>query len=211
MPHILLLGGGGHAREIFDIVVRLGRTADKVIVYVEQAHLDADTRRRWADRGTQLVTDLAGAPPSEFVAAVGDGRLRRRLAEEAERAGHQAVALVSIDAIVAPSAQVGPGAVVFPHAMVSSDATVGQHAHLNQAVRASHDSTVGAFSTLGPGALLTGRVTISADVVIGAGAVILPGRRVDVGATVGAGAVVVSDVAAETVVAGNPARRLDQG
>lgn len=47
---------------------------------------------------------------------------------------------------------------------------------------------------------------IGHDVWIGHGALILPGVRVGSGAIIGAGAVVTRDVAAYSVVAGNPAR-----
>ncbi len=50
------------------------------------------------------------------------------------------------------------------------------------------------------------RVTIGHDVWIGHGAIVLPARSVADGAVIAAGAVVTKDVAAYTVVAGNPAR-----
>ena len=49
-------------------------------------------------------------------------------------------------------------------------------------------------------------VTIGSDVWVGGGAIILAGVTVGDRAIVGAGAVVTRDVAADTVVAGNPAR-----
>jgi hypothetical protein len=50
------------------------------------------------------------------------------------------------------------------------------------------------------------RVVIGHDVWIGHGGIVLPGRAIGDGAVVAAGAVVTKDVAAYTVVAGNPAR-----
>lgn len=51
-------------------------------------------------------------------------------------------------------------------------------------------------------------VVIEENVWIGGGAILLPGLRISRNAVVGAGAVVTRNVAANTVVAGNPARVL---
>lgn len=50
------------------------------------------------------------------------------------------------------------------------------------------------------------RVHIGHDVWVGHGAIIPPGRSIGTGAVVAAGAIVTKDVAAYTIVAGNPAR-----
>jgi len=50
------------------------------------------------------------------------------------------------------------------------------------------------------------RVHVGHDVWIGHGAIVLPGRSIGTGAVVAAGAIVTKDVAAYTIVAGNPAR-----
>jgi phosphonate metabolism protein (transferase hexapeptide repeat family) len=52
------------------------------------------------------------------------------------------------------------------------------------------------------------RVHIGHDVWIGHGAIVLPGRNIGTGAVVAAGAIVTKDVAAYTIVAGNPARQI---
>jgi phosphonate metabolism protein (transferase hexapeptide repeat family) len=52
------------------------------------------------------------------------------------------------------------------------------------------------------------RVQIGHDVWIGHGAIVLPGRSIGTGAVVAAGAIVTKDVAAYTIVAGNPARAI---
>ena len=54
-------------------------------------------------------------------------------------------------------------------------------------------------------------IEIGDDAWLGGGAIVLPGVTIGEGAVVGAGSVVTRDVAAETVVAGNPARPLRTG
>ena len=53
-----------------------------------------------------------------------------------------------------------------------------------------------------------GRTVVGDGAVIGAGAIILPGITIGKKAFVGAGAVVTKDVEAETMVYGNPAKRI---
>ncbi|MCW2990170.1 MAG: acetyltransferase [Solirubrobacterales bacterium] len=63
------------------------------------------------------------------------------------------------------------------------------------------------FHEVGPGAgVRVAPVAIGDDVWIGRGAIVLPGVTIGDHAVVAAGAVVTHDVAARTVVAGNPAR-----
>jgi acetyltransferase-like isoleucine patch superfamily enzyme len=54
----------------------------------------------------------------------------------------------------------------------------------------------------------TAAVRIDDDVFIGSAAIVLKGVSVGAGSVVGAGAVVITDVPADTIVAGNPAREL---
>ncbi len=54
--------------------------------------------------------------------------------------------------------------------------------------------------------VVTRNVIIEDDVWIGHGAIVLPGVRIGKGAIIAAGSVVTKDVAALTIVGGNPAR-----
>jgi putative colanic acid biosynthesis acetyltransferase WcaF len=56
--------------------------------------------------------------------------------------------------------------------------------------------------------LVVGEIVVGADAFLGARAFVLPGVRIEAGALVGAAAVVTRDVAAWSVVAGNPARKI---
>ncbi|MDP9182663.1 MAG: acetyltransferase [Actinomycetota bacterium] len=205
---LVLLGGGGHAREVLDLLHRQGIPSHLITVYVEGHALATATRERYVERGHPVVTSLDGLAGQRFVAAVGNPALRRKLVAQALEADLESTSAISIDAIVSPTANITSGAVVFPHAVVGPEVFVDEHAQVNQGARLSHDAIVGAHATVGPGVLLTGGTRVGADAVLGAGAIVLPGREVGTGAIVGAGAVVVHDVAAGETVVGNPARPL---
>lgn len=85
-----------------------------------------------------------------------------------------------------------------PHAIVlHPDARLGDRCTLRQC------TTLGNVDrAAGP----SGAPTLGDDVEIGAGAIVIGEHQIGDGATIGAGAVVVTDVAAGTVVVGNPAK-----
>jgi sugar O-acyltransferase (sialic acid O-acetyltransferase NeuD family) len=201
---VVLLGAGGHAREILDILEEDGTPPARLRFWVEPGYeAGSGGRIHAAPVGSELP-----AAPFSYVAAVGDPLLRARLSAVAEAAGGSARSVVSTSARVVPDLDLAAGVVVFPFVFISTGVTLGRHVHLNVAASVSHDSRLDELVTLGPGARVCGGCWVGARATLGAGAVVLPGVRVGAGSVVGAGAVVASDVAPGATVAGVPARPL---
>ena len=97
-----------------------------------------------------------------------------------------------------PTARIEPGAWIdrtWPKGVhIGADVYIGY-----QAVILTHDFTRGVYLD----------TTICEGCIVGARAIIMPGVTVGTRATIQAGAVVTRDVEAGSVVAGNPAQRLD--
>jgi tetrahydrodipicolinate N-acetyltransferase len=108
--------------------------------------------------------------------------------------------IVMMGAVINIGAVVGAGTMVDMNAVVGARAIVGENCHV------------------GAGAVLAGvleppsaePVRIEDNVLIGANAVVLEGCTVGKGSVVAAGAVVTTDVPANVVVAGQPARVIKQ-
>jgi sugar O-acyltransferase (sialic acid O-acetyltransferase NeuD family) len=213
MEDLILLGAGGHAREILDIVAAIDHAAIDTRFPNFRAVGLIDERPETRGREVAGVRILGGfewfeenAYEGAVVSAVGDTRLRERFVRRASDLGVRFARVVSPLASVAASAVLGEGVVVFPFVFISNETAIGDHTHCNAAASISHDSRIGAFTTLGPRSTLTGRVTLGRGVTVGASATVLPDVLVGDYCVIGAGSVVTAALDAYTVSAGSPAR-----
>jgi sugar O-acyltransferase (sialic acid O-acetyltransferase NeuD family) len=208
MMELVLLGAGGHAREILDIVseINAGRASIRLVGLIDER---PEARGRMV-AGVPVLGGFdwfqANGYRGSVTSAVGNVNLRERFVRQAADLGLSFARVISPRAAVSPSAELGAGVVVFPHAFISSQVRLGNHCHCNVSASVSHDTQVGDFAILAPGARATGRVTLGLAVKIGANATVLPGLCVGDYTVIGAGAVVTDSIESHCVAAGVPAR-----
>ena len=199
---ILLIGGGGHAKVVFDTIRASGMG---VIGY-------CDDNAQSAMSGTlEYLGAIGGAADHDapLVIAIGDVVTRRRFLGELGSGARFAEPIIHPSAVVSASAEIGEGVFVGPGAIVNADARIGAHAIINSGVIVEHDCRVGENAHIAPATVLGGGVCVGVDVLVGIGARVLPGIEVGAGRVVGGGAVVVKDVGGGDVVVGVPGRRRD--
>ncbi|HER25895.1 MAG TPA: acetyltransferase [Rhodospirillales bacterium] len=146
-------------------------------------------------------------PEIKVILAIDTPNLRRELfsfyGEE------NITSIIAPDAIIALTAQLGPGCIIQHGVKIMRSGNVGTGCKFNLDVTVHHDAIIGDFCTLAPGCRLLGNVTLEDGVYIGSDATILPRRRIARGTVVGAGAVVSRDTIPGEVVVGIPARPLN--
>ncbi|KQZ84829.1 hypothetical protein ASD56_00040 [Microbacterium sp. Root166] len=202
---IVIAGAGGHGREIHTWLtlspVFMGNHDVRDIVFANDVAADL--------LGAPLLGSIRDFVPERMdrvIVAIGDPDGRAAVVDHLSKRGARFLTFAHDDALVAPTAVVGEGAVICPRAVVSANARLGAHVHLNVGAVVSHDADVGDFSTLSPGSYVLGGASVGTRAYVGAGAVVLPRRRLGDGVTVGAQAAVIGDFTAGTLV-GVPARR----
>jgi UDP-perosamine 4-acetyltransferase len=217
MTDLILIGAGGHAR----VVVEILRRARQSLV----AAVDADQRLHGKTiDGIPIIGGdaevLARRPDSVLLinaignrsVAVGTSGLgvRRRLFSDYVARGYRFGSVISPDALIASTVRLGDGCHIVTGAILQPGAEIGANTIINTGAQIDHDCVIGDHGHVAPGVVLCGGVRVGAEVHIGAGAVVVQETIIGDGATIGAGAVVTADVAPGATVLGVPARPVER-
>ncbi len=207
MRDLVIVGAGGHGRELLDVVEAINALEPTwhVLGFLDDGTPDA---KRLARRGMRLLgpADRLAELDAAYVVGVGDNDVRRRIDALATEHGREAATLVHPLSSIGGDVELAPGVVVTAGARITTNVRLGRHTHLNINAVVSHDARLGDYVTLSPGALVNGTVTLADEVMLGTGAIVLPGVSVGRGTWVAAGAVVLDDLPEGVVAVGVPAR-----
>lgn len=208
-----LIGAGGHGREVMPMLRSMfqgkidGLNVELLFV-VE--NLEEETNIN-GYRTVSLKTffDLEGS--KRFNVAIGDSKVRQRIAEACLARQIEPFPLLASSVILLDNNVIGEGCMISEQTIITSNVRIGRFFQANNQCNISHDCVIGDYVTFAPGVKCNGNVSIGDHAYIGAGALIKQGRYdkpllIGTGAVVGMGAVVIKDVEPFTTVVGNPAR-----
>jgi sugar O-acyltransferase (sialic acid O-acetyltransferase NeuD family) len=188
MKPLLLIGCGGHARSLIDLIESIGQWHIHGLVglaeQVGSCVLDYQVIGSDAD-----LPALREASPAA-VLAIGqlpDPRPRQRLAAQLEQLSFHCPVLISSHAIVSRHAQLGSGTTVGHGVIVNAAAVVGAHCILNSGALIEHDVQIGDHCHISTGALVNGGVRVGPGSFIGSGAMIREGLELPEQTVIGAG------------------------
>ena len=192
---LVLIGGGGHASVLADILLEQGREIIAVIspgdlalraVFAGLPHFTHDEEiNRFSRDSVNLVNGIGMLPRSV---------LRREVNQKFLELGYQFETVIARDAHVSRFATIASGVQILSGARVQTGARILEHTIVNSAALVEHDCQIGSYSHIAPRATLCGQVRSYSDVFIGAGAIVLPGIELGQNCIVGAGTTVCTNV-----------------
>ncbi len=193
---VVIIGAGGHARVVADIVKKSG---DTVAGFLD----DFNT----GDGILGVIDDcIKYADSCSFVIAIGSNKVRRTIAQKYSELKYYTA--IHPSAVIAENVTIGNGTVVMANAVVNSGAVIGEHTIINTASVVEHDNSIGDYVHISPSATLCGTVTVESGTHIGAGAVVKNNISICAHCTIGCGAAVVKDITKPGVYAGVPAEEI---
>jgi len=208
MNRIILLGGGGHAKVLIDLIKTAGHYEIAGIL----------------DKQLKIGSEVAGIPvlgnddflPELYskgiknaciaVGSIKDNSKRRELFERVKQIGFNIPYLVHPSAIVSGNSRISEGVQIMPGAIIQTDSLIGRNTIINTGVIIEHDCKIGKHIHVCPGAVVSGGSIIGDNAFIGAGATVINGIKIGSDAVIAAGAVVINNVPDGAKVIGIPAK-----
>jgi len=202
MRDLIILGTGVHGGEMAELVERVNRVAPtwNLLGVISPTGDDVGTLHN----GCSVLGGPEVLERCPEAALVPDNAWPRTLEVPRERL----VSLIDPSCFVSRTARLGAGCVLYPHCYVGLHAVLGDYVFALAGCTINHDDVIEDRSVLASGATLAGAVHVEPDCYLGQSCTIRQYTRIGRGSLIGMGAVVVKEVPPNSVMAGNPARRL---
>jgi sugar O-acyltransferase (sialic acid O-acetyltransferase NeuD family) len=200
---LALLGASGHGKVIAEIAELIGYND---VIFFDDAWPAKNQIGPWFIEGN---TNSLIARKNEFdacIVSIGNNSVRQKKQCDLQQQDLCFVCLVHPNAVVSRYASVDVGTVIMAGTVVNAFTKIGQGCIVNTGATIDHDCVLDDFVHISPGAHLAGDVSVSAFSWIGIGASIKQGICIGFNAIIGAGSVVISDIPADSVAVGVPAK-----
>ena len=208
MKKLIIIGGGGHARVLIDLI-KLSGQFEIIGILDSQTELDSPAPGISVIGNDDLLLKLYSEGIKNACIGIGsikDNSTRKIMYEKVKQIGFSVPFLVHPNAIVSETVKLSEGAQIMAGAIVQAVAIIGENTIINTGAIVDHDCKIGRNVHICPGAVMSGGVIVNDESFIGAGSTIIQGIEIGKCVTVAAGSVVVKDVPDGHTVKGVPAK-----
>ena len=188
MKPLLLIGCGGHARSLIDLLESTAKWKLYGLVGLPEQVGSNVLGYPVLCRDSDLPLMHQVCPTALLaVGQLSDSSLRVRLAKQLKEIGFVFPTLISPHAVVSRHARLGVGTTVGHGAIVNAGAVVGDHCIINSRALIEHDVQIGHYCHISTGVLVNGGVRLGSGSFIGSGAMIREGLDLPPLTVIGAG------------------------
>lgn len=212
MKKVIVIGSGGHAKVIIDIILQRNKILDdnlNIIGILDDKYNEDEKIEIFEtpvigkiDKMLELDEDVY------YVIAIGNNSVRRKIAEK--YSDKKFITLIHPKAIIGEKVNIEDGTVVMAGSIINSYTKIGKHCILNTGSIIEHDNIIENYVHISPNATLCGGVTVGEETWVGAGATIIQEKKIGKKIIVGAGTVIVKNLQDKIKVIGVPAKIIEE-
>ena len=205
MKPLILVGGGGHCKSVIDVAEFAGYTILGILGRPEEVGKKVlgydvigtdDEMIKYVDKADFIVT----------VGQIKSPALRIKLHQMIDNVGGHLATIIAPTAHVSKYATIGEGTVIMHHAFVNAEANIGKGCIINTASAIEHEAIVGDYCHISTGAIVNGGAKVGEESFVGSQTVISQCVSIGSRAVIGASSAVVSDLPANCIAVGVPAK-----
>ena len=201
---VVILGAGGHAKMIADIIIKSG---DSVYGFLDD-NLTAGTKIMGQYSVLGKINDCIKLQKDEelyFIIGIGNNYIRKEIYEKYKLNYYTAI---HPTAVIAIDTKIGEGTVIKSNATIDVSTTIGKNCIIGTGAIVAHDNNIGNYVHVPPNATLCGTVTIGDFTHIGAGTTVINNINIVSDCVIGAGAVVAKDIKEKGTYVGVPVKKI---
>lgn len=215
MKDIIIIGAGGHAKVVADIILqRKIRLKEEInlIGFLDDDYKNLEYKEIF---GTSILGDLSKIKDLknknyEYLIAIGNNLVREKIVKKYNELKYYRA--IHPSSIIGTDVKIEDGTVIMANTVINSGSKIGEHVILNTSSVIEHDCIVNSCSHISPNATLCGAVEIGSKTWVGANSVVKQEIKIGENVTLGAGSVVIRNIEDNCVVVGNPAKKIkDKG
>ncbi len=204
---IVIIGAGGHAKVVIDIIERQARY--NIIGVIDKSHAKGEDVLGYEILGDEDVLHnmIQEYPSLGGIIAIGDNFIRYKVYEKISISLPEFIFVSAVhpEASIGKDVFIGDGTVIMAGATVNTSCSIGRFCIINTNSSLDHDSVMEDFSSLAPNAVTGGNVKIGEFSAVGIGAVVAHNINIGRHTVIGTAAAVINDIADYSVAYGVPA------
>jgi UDP-N-acetylbacillosamine N-acetyltransferase len=199
MSKFILLGAGGHARSVADVIISSYEKPSIVF-------FDSNAKEKGSLYGFDIVNSFPESFKAPIIIAIGDNNIRKRIFDKSS--GMKFGKVCSSKAYISERSKLGEGVFVANFCHIGPEAEISDNTIINNGAIVEHEVKIGKHCHIAPNATISGRCVLGDLVFVGVGATIINNINICSNVTIGAGATVKDHITEPGTYVGTPAKKI---
>ena len=193
MKKLLIIGAGGHARQV---IATLHHLKEWELIGIIDTNYQGQLENILGLPVLGAINIIKEFEPvsTDIVLAIGNNEERKKLFLESTLQDFNFPNFIHRTALVDPSAHYGKGNFIGPFSQIGPRVKIGSANIINSYANIEHETEIGDYNQIAPNAVVCGRCKIGSQVFIGANATLIDRLSIVDRTVVGAGAVITKNI-----------------